>query len=297
MQLRHGGGGMRWVAITAMMAIAALPVSGCDSLVGQGDPSPEDESAEINVTASDEAPGDTTVESPAAEALPPDAPLNAPLPDETRVTRLPSNLDLIPSTNPDQRVQAIQTERTDPFSLVPTTPSVQIEISPTNTPSTATQPTATAPSGTSPGSGTVSSAPATRSTNGGQSTATNGTSHSSGGLAPIPNLVPRTPTAVAPLPPQPTLARAVEVLGVVQIGNVPYAIVNAPNEPTSRYVREGQSLANGQVIVRRIDALIPEPIVVFEQFGIEVTTTVGQATTTTTSPSPAATVSVEQPFG
>jgi hypothetical protein len=83
----------------------------------------------------------------------------------------------------------------------------------------------------------------------------------------------------------------------VQIGNVPYAIVNAPNEPTSRYVREGQSLANGQVIVRRIDALIPEPIVVFEQFGIEVTATVGQATTTTTSPSPAATVSVEQPFG
>jgi molybdopterin biosynthesis enzyme len=84
---------------------------------------------------------------------------------------------------------------------------------------------------------------------------------------------------------------------VIQIGNVPYAIVNAPNEPTSRYVREGQSLANGQVIVRRIDALMPEPIVVFEQFGIEVTATVGQGGPATPDASPTAAVSMGQPAG
>jgi hypothetical protein len=282
---------MRWVSIMAMVTVAALSLSGCDpSPVGQGESTPVDESPDGDVTIVNESPADTPVESPAAEASP-----TTPLPDETRVTRLPSNLDLIPSTNPDQRVQAIQTERSDPFSLVPTAPSVQIEVFQTNEPpasaAATTPPTQTTPA--TAGSGRATTPPATRSGNGGQSTAT-------GGLAPIPNLVPgssATPTAVAPPPPQPTLARAVEVLGVIQIGNVPYAIVNAPNEPTSRYVREGQSLANGQVIVRRIDALMPEPIVVFEQFGIEVTATVGQGGPATPDASPTAAVSMGQPAG
>jgi hypothetical protein len=59
-------------------------------------------------------------------------------------------------------------------------------------------------------------------------------------------------------------------MGVVQIGNTPYAIVQAPNEPTSRYVRPGQRLSNGEVLVRRIEMNAPEPVVVLEQVGVEV---------------------------
>lgn len=298
MRLLHGGGGMRWVSFMAVVAVVALTLGGCDSSPsGQGASPPTDESPDV-ATGNELPETDTPAES-TPEASPEASP-----PDETRVTRLPSNLDLIPSTNPDQRVQAVQTERSDPFSLVPTTPSVQIEIFPTNeTPNQPTQPTQPAQTAPATTTGTRSPAnqPVNRSGNGGQSTATNRSGNGSGGLAPIPNLVPRnpaTPTAVAPPPPQPTLARAVEVLGVVQIGNVPYAIVNAPNEPTSRYVREGQSLANGQVMVRRIDALTPEPIVVFEQFGVEVTATVGQGGgTETTDTSPTAAIATEQPSG
>jgi hypothetical protein len=84
------------------------------------------------------------------------------------------------------------------------------------------------------------------------------------------------------------LARAVEVTGVVQIGGTVYAIVNAPNEPSSRYVQVGQRLAEGQVLVRRIDAAGDQPVVVLEQFGVEVVKAIGSANSPTT-PAPAGT--------
>lgn len=100
------------------------------------------------------------------------------------------------------------------------------------------------------------------------------------------NATPRTPAlpvppepqiAVLPPPPEPTLARAVEVSGVVQVGNEPQAIIKAPNEATSRYVRVGQRLSNGQVLVKRIEMNQgSEPVVVLEQYGIEVAKVVGE---------------------
>jgi hypothetical protein len=66
------------------------------------------------------------------------------------------------------------------------------------------------------------------------------------------------------------------VTGVAQVGNEMQAIVKAPNEPTSRYVRVGQRIANGQVLVKRIemDGGV-EPIVVLEENGVEVDRIVG----------------------
>jgi hypothetical protein len=82
-----------------------------------------------------------------------------------------------------------------------------------------------------------------------------------------------------PLPPipEPTLAKSVEVTGVVTIAGETQAIVKAPNEPTSRHVAVGQRLANGQVLVKRIEVNAgTDPIVVFEQNGIEVARAVGE---------------------
>lgn len=161
--------------------------------------------------------------------------------ETSRVGALPS--DLIPSTDPEARATEVSRERADPFDLLPTTPTVEIPVE-----ETPPQPT------TGNGTGAQPSGP--------------------GSLAPIPELVPSQP--IAPPPPQPELARAVAVSGVVQLGNVPYAIVTAPNEPHPRYVRAGQRLSNGEVLVKRIE-MRPggDPVVVFEQFGIEVATAVG----------------------
>jgi hypothetical protein len=79
------------------------------------------------------------------------------------------------------------------------------------------------------------------------------------------------------------------VTGVVQIGGTPYAIVTAPNEPSSRYVRAGQRLSNGQVLVRRIEMNTGvEPVVVLEQFGVEVVRAIGEGGAPSTGETPAA---------
>ncbi len=88
---------------------------------------------------------------------------------------------------------------------------------------------------------------------------------------PGPNLIPQLPKL-----PEPTLAKGIEVTGVVEVGGVPTAIVKVPNEP-GRYVREGERLSNGQVLVKRIDMNRGStPVVILEQYGQEVARSVGE---------------------
>lgn len=90
------------------------------------------------------------------------------------------------------------------------------------------------------------------------------------GLQLPPPVIPQLP----PLP-EPDLARQIAVTGVVDVGGEANAIVQVPNEP-SRYVKVGQRLSNGQVLVKRIEMNRgPTPVVVLEQYGIEVGKEVG----------------------
>jgi hypothetical protein len=97
------------------------------------------------------------------------------------------------------------------------------------------------------------------------------------------------PGGLKPLPPlpEPKLAQAVEVTGVVTIGGITQAIIKAPNEPTGRHVEVGQRLSNGQVLVKRIEANAgSDPIVVFEENGQEVSRGVGEKSTPETGDTP-----------
>ena len=92
---------------------------------------------------------------------------------------------------------------------------------------------------------------------------------------PPPPQIPR----VAPPPPPPStdLATGTEVSGVVKVGNETQVIVKVPNEPTSRYVKIGQRLSNGQVLVKRVDLKQgADPIVILEENGVEVAKAVGE---------------------
>ncbi|MBW4666891.1 MAG: hypothetical protein KME60_05465 [Cyanomargarita calcarea GSE-NOS-MK-12-04C] len=103
-------------------------------------------------------------------------------------------------------------------------------------------------------------------------------------IVPNPNLVPVLPPA-----PQPEIALAVFVSGVVQVGKEPQAIIKVPNEPTSRYVQAGDRLSNG-VLVKRIEMNEgSSPLVILEQYGIEVARMVGD------NPTPATTASTTAP--
>ncbi|MDX2213585.1 MAG: hypothetical protein SFY66_09870 [Oculatellaceae cyanobacterium bins.114] len=99
--------------------------------------------------------------------------------------------------------------------------------------------------------------------------------------APLPPRSPSAqPQAVAarPIPPNTPnrLAESIVVTGVVQVGDVVSAIVQVPNEQSSRYVRVGDSLANGRVVVDRIEMMADgEPRVILLQDGVETIRTVG----------------------
>lgn len=106
----------------------------------------------------------------------------------------------------------------------------------------------------------------------------------------LPQVIPN-PTLVSVLPPpaQPDLARAVVVTGVVLISKEPQAIIKVPDEPTSRYVQAGQRLANG-VLVKRIEMNQGyNPIVILEQYGIEVAKMVGEGAVNSTPSAASAT--------
>ncbi|MEO0536485.1 MAG: hypothetical protein AAF215_21735 [Cyanobacteria bacterium P01_A01_bin.123] len=161
--------------------------------------------------------------------------------------------ELIRSTNPDERASRVSTSRSDPFAtVVPATPIlVELPEAPDD-PSDAR--------GDSPGT--------------------------QGPIAILPSGVNQTPGGVSPIQPlpslpQPQLAQAVGVSGVVQVGNTTHAIVQAPGEPTSRYVTAGQRLSNGRILVKRIEIREGlEPRVILEENGIEVAVTVGTMTET-----------------
>lgn len=266
---------MRQVLLIA--AALGLSVTGCDFISGLtgGDSPPPITTAPVPIPVPGGSP------SP-GQPLP-----GQPSPGQTPTAQAsPQGIlppDLISSTDSNQRVQQVKgNTRNDPFALLPTTPSVQlppvvvtanlppVNVSPGSVPAGAVSPgSVPGAGGRQPGS-TASGAP--------NRTGTGRTAQSGAGAAGAgKNSGPRSPIAVPVPRPDPTLAKAVEVTGVVQIGSQAYAIVNAPNEPTSRYVQEGQRLAGGQVLVRRIDFNRAEPVVILEQGGVEVVRAVGES--------------------
>jgi hypothetical protein len=99
----------------------------------------------------------------------------------------------------------------------------------------------------------------------------------------LPQVIPSSSFgSVLPPPAQPDLAKAVMVTGVVLIGREPQAIIQIPNEPSSRYVQAGQRLANG-LLIKRIEMNEgSNPVVILEQYGIEVARMVGEGSANST---------------
>ena len=220
----------------------------------------------------------------------------------------PAVTGLVPSLPAEVRIAQIPKGRTDPFAVVPVQPQVEVTQTgqgrggstarpvpvlpqlprPGGGGNTGTNQPRTSGGGTARGGTTVSrgnvvprttrSAPRTPATS--RPTATLGRPNNANANTPLPPPPPTLPGLVPELPPlpEPEIARAIAVTGVVQAGGRTNAIVQVPNEPTSRYVQAGQRVANGQVLVKRIEMNRgPTPVVILEQYGIEVARGVGDA--------------------
>lgn len=99
-------------------------------------------------------------------------------------------------------------------------------------------------------------------------------------VQPLPALpIGGTPNTAPPAPPvsRTNLADAIALTGVIQTGSQLSAIVQ-DTDGNSRYVQVGESLANGQVTVKRINLnSAGNPSIVLVQNGVELTKLVGQA--------------------
>jgi hypothetical protein len=269
----------RFVAIAGAIAIAIVGCSSDQSTTTTSSPSP--------VASS---PAAAPTQSPVAAQ-----PFAKPLVAQKNTT--PNAVSgLIQPTNGDERAKQVQATinadraRKDPFSSLPPVlikpaspqkaqagsqlaqvPSISGRVPTLPTaPQPGSLPTLTATGNRPPGPS--SPFPPSRS----------GNAPSRGGRT--PSSATNAPAAI-PTPPSTTLASGVEVSGVVYVGGVAQAIIKAPNEQTSRYVRVGQRLSDGQVLVKRIEMNSgSEPIVVLEQNGVEIPKAVGEQAPTTGKP-------------
>ncbi|MGJ3248074.1 MAG: hypothetical protein ACFE0I_18570 [Elainellaceae cyanobacterium] len=237
-----------------ILGAIALSLVGC----GNSATAPHDEQSDSLVS---NTPNDV-VAAPSASDLPSSDFLSPPDSDDLQAVAVPP---LIPPTSISERLTQIDSGRHDPFApisagspiLVQTSPRYQsgaLPIVPVASTPSLPEPLATVPTATHPPtllnpSSQTPSVPAP------------------GSAAPTPAPVP------APLPP---LARLIEISGVVQVGGQTSVIVMIPNERSSRYVRVGERIGNGQILVKRVDMDVAyEPVVILEQDGVEIVRTVG----------------------
>lgn len=204
------------------------------------------------------------------QVIPPAAPQPA-TPETSELLTPNANTSVfIPSTDPDVRRKQTAQGRNDPFADLPLgTPQVVFVPEPPPEP-VATQATPNVPS-LNGGGGTAGGTAGTAG--GGTAGGTAGTTGTSSGtalvaLVPAPAKLSFSP--ILPELPQADLAEETQVTGVVQLNGVNHVMVQAPNEKHSRYVRVGDYIADGQVQVKRVDFRRNAPVVVLEQYGIEV---------------------------
>jgi hypothetical protein len=105
---------------------------------------------------------------------------------------------------------------------------------------------------------------------------------------PIKTQIAAKPEKVAEKPLQ---AMAVEISGVIEVAGRTQVIVKLPNESFSRYIEVGERVADGKVLVKRVEGQNSlSPTVVLEEVGVEVPRKIGDKPSASEVPMVAPTV-------
>ena len=86
----------------------------------------------------------------------------------------------------------------------------------------------------------------------------------------------RIATKPEPLAAKPLQAMALEISGVIEVAGKTQVIVKLPSESFSRYIEVGERVANGTVLVKRVEGQQSlSPTIVLEEVGVEVSRKIG----------------------
>jgi len=203
---------------------------------------------------------------------------------------------LVQGTNPDERLKQTTKGRKDPFALLPVQPTIQ--VSPSSLPGKPSVKKPGLPSLPNPASRRPPVLPALPQS-----------PTKKPAIASVPPVVPK-PTTISGTPkpttapsfkpelpsiPEPELARSIEVTGVVQVGGVTQVILKLPNSSSPFYVPVGTRIANSQLLVKRVEMNGNVPVIIFEQYGIEVAKRVGDPPEAAPGKKPGKVASSESP--
>jgi hypothetical protein len=208
------------------------------------------------------------------------APVAAVPPDGESEILVDTGLDsvFIPSTDPDARRVANTEGRPDPFADFSFQPT-GVKFAPPPPPEPK-EPTQTVPKVPGVNAGTNGN------TNGTLPTLGNNGSNNGNSTALVSSSSVLDFSPVLPELPRADLAEETKVTGVVELNGVKNILVQAPGE-ASRYVQVGDYIANGQVKVKRVDFRRNSPVVVLEQYGVEVYKEIKDVLLADRSPKPA----------
>ncbi|MFM2314241.1 MAG: hypothetical protein RLZZ04_3517 [Cyanobacteriota bacterium] len=237
---------MNKVVLLTLIGTLALATGGCSFFSGFADSQEKlrEETAQSNPlkTDSTQAQIETTEEDFADLEL-------AKLETES----LPEIAGLIPATDPDARVRSSVRGRNDPFSVVALNPRLKLKEDANKLKKESAKP---------------ASAIANQNRYGRYTQARPDRSYNNPEVSAPPEAF------------EPTLANNVVVSGMYEANGKIRLIVKAPEETSSRYVKVGDYLSNGQVLVKRVDRnRYSNPKVILEQSGMEVAKTIGEDAT------------------
>ncbi|NJN72376.1 MAG: hypothetical protein HC799_05940 [Limnothrix sp. RL_2_0] len=206
------------------------------------------------------------------------------------LTPVASGSVFIPSTDADARRKVTAQGRTDPFADFPITPQVIFAPEPPPEPAPVQNVPAVSSlngSGAAAARAAATTAAANANTAATTTSANNGANANAASVSGTANALSAGGldfSPVLPTLPEATLAEETEVTGVIRLNGVDNIMVKAPNEEFSRYVQVGDMIANGQVKVKRVDFRRNSPVVVLEQYGIEIYKEVADALLADRSP-------------
>ncbi|WP_416676493.1 hypothetical protein [Egbenema bharatensis] len=163
--------------------------------------------------------------------------------------------NLIPPTTTPERLPQVAAGRDDPFASIAISPNVTVRNRPA--PQVLSVPAAPPPLPAPSSAQTLPALPALEA----------------------PPLIATEPfplIATPPVAPPSRLSEAIEISGVVEVGGKMSVIIHVPDERSSRYAAVGDYLANGKVLIKRVE-MGAEPTVILEEDGVETIRYVGSS--------------------